>query len=69
MSKHELISMIETMNNYDDLAAKAKAKADAIREAIKAEMVQQGIEELTVSRNFPESSIWRWLKGDKHTIR
>ena len=46
MSKHELISMIETMNNYDDLAAKAKAKADAIREAIKAEMVQQDIEEL-----------------------
>ena len=47
MSKHELISMIETMNNYDNLAAKAKAKADAIREAIKAEMVQQDIEELT----------------------
>ena len=47
MSKHELISMIETMNNYDDLAAKAKAKADAIRSAIKAEMDQQGTEELT----------------------
>ena len=47
MSKHELISMIETMSNYDNLAAKAKAKADAIREAIKAEMVQQDIEELT----------------------
>ena len=25
-----MITMIETMNNYDDLAAKAKAKADAI---------------------------------------
>lgn len=48
MSKHELISMIETMNNYDDLAVKAKAKADAIREAIKAEMVQRDVEELTV---------------------
>ena len=33
MSKNEMITMIETMNNYDDLAAKAKAKADAIREA------------------------------------
>ena len=32
-------------------------------------MGELGIEELTVSRNFPESSIWRWLKGDKHTIR
>ena len=30
MSKNEMITMIETMNNYDDLAAKAKAKADAV---------------------------------------
>lgn len=37
MSKNEMISLIETMNNYDDLAAKAKAKADAIREDIKEE--------------------------------
>lgn len=47
MSKNELISMIETMNNYDDLAAKAKAKADAIRSAIKAEMEERDTEELT----------------------
>ena len=46
MSKNEMISMIETMNNYDDLAAKAKAKADEIRESIKAEMIRQDIEEL-----------------------
>ena len=39
--------MIETMNNYDDLAAKAKAKADAIRSAIKAEMEERDTEELT----------------------
>lgn len=44
MSKNEMISMIETMNNYDDLASKAKAKADAIREAIKEEMVRQNAE-------------------------
>ena len=47
MSKNEMVAMIETMNNYDELAAKAKAKADAIREAIKEEMVKQGTEELT----------------------
>lgn len=47
MSTNELISMIETMNNYDELAAKAKAKADAIREAIKEEMTRQETEELT----------------------
>lgn len=47
MSKNEITSMIEVMNNYDELAAKAKAKADAIREAIKEEMLRQGTEELT----------------------
>ena len=40
MSKKEMVALIETMNNYDELAAKAKAKADAIREAIKEEMVR-----------------------------
>lgn len=29
MSKNEIVSLIETMNNYDELANKAKAKADA----------------------------------------
>ena len=46
MSQNEMIAMIETMNNYDELAANAKAKADAIREAIKEEMVERGTEEL-----------------------
>ncbi len=46
MNKYELIKMIETMNNYDELAAKAKAKADAIREEIKSEMVSNNLEEL-----------------------
>ena len=35
MSKNEIVSLIETMNNYDELASKAKAKADAIRDALK----------------------------------
>ncbi len=47
MSKREMIDLIEQMNNFDDLAAKAKAKADAIREAIKEEMVAQEVEEMT----------------------
>ena len=46
MSKNEMISMIETMNNYEDLAAKAKEKANAIRDAIKEEMARQETEEL-----------------------
>ena len=47
MSKNEIVSMIETMNNYDELAGKARAKADAIREALKGEMLRLGAEELT----------------------
>ena len=47
MSKNEMVAMIETMNNYDELAAKAKAKADAIRETLKEEMVERGVEEMT----------------------
>ena len=38
--------MIEAMNNYDELAAKVKAKADAIREALKEEMIRRDAEEL-----------------------
>ena len=48
MTKNEITSMIETMNNYDDLAAKAKAKAEAIRDALKEEMVRLDTEELVV---------------------
>lgn len=47
MSKNEIVSLIETMNNYDELAGKAKAKADAIREELKGEMLRLGAEELT----------------------
>lgn len=45
MSKNEIASLIETMNNYDDLAS--KAKADAIRDTLKGEMLRLGAEELT----------------------
>ena len=46
MTTNEMLSMIETMNNYDDLAAKAKEKADAIRTALKDEMLRLDTEEL-----------------------
>ena len=46
MSKNDMLNLIETMNNYDELAAKVKAKADAIRDAIKAEMERQAVEEM-----------------------
>ena len=46
MSQNEMMNLIETMNNYDDLASKVKAKADAIRSTIKEEMERQAVEEL-----------------------
>ena len=46
MSKNEMVAMIEAMNNYDELAAKVKAKADVLREQLKEEMVRQNVEEL-----------------------
>ena len=46
MSKNEMVAMIEAMNDYDELAAKVKAKADALREQLKEEMVRQNVEEL-----------------------
>ena len=46
MTKNEIVALIETMNNYDELAAKAKAKADAIRDALKEEMLERGLEEM-----------------------
>ena len=48
MTTNEMLTMIETMNNYDDLAAKAKEKADAIRTALKDEMLRLETEELAV---------------------
>ena len=77
MSKNEMINMIETMNNYDDLAAKAKAKADAIRETIKEEMIRQDTEELvagayivrftSVISNRFDSTTFKRLYADLYT--
>ena len=74
MSKNQIATMIEQMNNYDELASKIKSKADAIREAIKAEMLARDTEELiagqyiirwtsVVSNRF-DSTTFKRLYGD-----
>ena len=74
MTKTEIISLIETMNNYDELAAKAKAKADAIRDALKDEMLRLDTEELAagayivrytnvISNRF-DNTMFKRLYGD-----
>lgn len=46
MSKMELLAKIELLNKYEAMMEEMKAQADAIRNAIKAEMEAQELEEL-----------------------
>ena len=55
MSKNELVAKIEALNEWEALMEEAKAEADAIRDSIKAEMVERGMEELIAG-----SYIIRW---------
>ena len=46
MSKMELLAKIELLNKYEAMMEEMKAQADAIRNAIKAEMDARELEEL-----------------------
>ena len=46
MSKTELISKIEALNEWEALMEEAKAEAEAIRDSIKAEMLAEDTEEM-----------------------
>lgn len=46
MNKNELISKIEALNEWEALLEEAKAEAEAIRDSIKAEMLELDTEEL-----------------------
>ena len=46
MSKNELISKIETLNEWEAIMEEAKAEAEAIRDEIKQAMLERGTEEL-----------------------
>ena len=46
MSKNELISKIEALNEWEQLMEEAKAEAEAIRDSIKQEMLDRDTEEL-----------------------
>ena len=46
MSKFELLAKIELLNKYEAMIEEMKAEADAIRDAIKAEMTERDTEEL-----------------------
>ena len=46
MSKHELVSKIEALHEWEALMEEAKAEADALRDSLKAELTERGVEEL-----------------------
>ncbi len=46
MSKIELLAKIELLNKYEAMIDELKSEADAVRDAIKAEMLAQDTEEL-----------------------
>ena len=46
MSKNELIARIEALNELEAIIEEAQAQADAIRNSIKDELADRGVEEL-----------------------
>ena len=48
MSKQELIAKIEELNQWEAVMEEAKNEAEALRDAIKAEMLQQDTEEMII---------------------
>lgn len=50
MSSMELISKIKELKEWEDLIDEAKAKAEALKDEIKEEMLKQDKEEMTVGR-------------------
>ena len=50
MSANELEKRIEKLQEWEALAEEAKAEADALRDEIKAEMLERDTEELTAGK-------------------
>ena len=50
MSKNELVAKIEALNEWEAVIEEAKAEAEAIRDAIKQEMLERDTEELSVGQ-------------------
>ena len=46
MTGAEIINTIEALNEWENIIEEAKAEAEALRDIIKAEMLEQDIEEL-----------------------
>ena len=58
MSRNELVAKIEALNEWENIIEEAKAEAEAIRDSIKAEMLERDTEELEAG-----AYIIRWTSG------
>ena len=50
MTNAELIQKIEALNEWEAILEEAKAEAEALRDSIKAEMLEQDTEELAAGQ-------------------
>ena len=50
MSTNEMISKIEALNEWEALMEEARTEAEAIRDSIKAEMMERGVEEMEAGK-------------------
>ena len=50
MSKSELIAKIELLNEYESMLEELRTEAEAIRDSIKAEMLEQNTEEMIAGK-------------------
>ena len=48
MSKNEIIAKIEALHEWEAIMEEAKAEAEALRDSIKEQMLEEGTEELEV---------------------
>lgn len=74
MATNEMIKKIEALNEWEQIIADAQAEAEAIRDAIKAEMMERDTEELiagqyivrwtSVLTNRFDSSAFKKVYGD-----
>ena len=50
MSKNELVAKLEALNEWEAIMEEAKVEAEAIRDSIKAEMMERDTEELVAGK-------------------
>ena len=50
MTRNEIITKIEALNEWEELLEEAKSEVEAIRDSIKTEMLEQNTEELTAGQ-------------------